>query len=110
MQASDARGRGRHRRGLIRTAFAVAGTPSLWATAVRQVRRTVTPGWWRRPPFVPRPDPGYLSFRLTTQYGRNDHAPDPDDVLNYLAWCRHWDGHRVRQRHGQRDRQRYQRR
>ena len=33
----------------------------------------------------------YLRFRLVTQYGDDEHAPEPDDVLNYLRWCRHWD-------------------
>jgi hypothetical protein len=51
----------------------------------------VVPGWWRRPPFVPRPDRAYLRFRLETQYGTGagDAAkPTADDVVSYLAWCR----------------------
>jgi hypothetical protein len=61
--------------------------PDLWATAVRQAFRLASPGWWRRPPFLPVPDAGYLRFRLETQYG-SDHEPEPGDVVTYLHWCR----------------------
>jgi len=72
----------------VRIAVAVAARPSLWPTAMRQVRRTAPPGWWRHAPFLPVPSGSYLRFRLITQYGSVDHPPVPDDVLNYLAWCR----------------------
>jgi hypothetical protein len=71
-----------------RIAVAVAARPSLWPTALRQVRRTAPPGWWRHAPFLPVPSGPYLRFRLVTQYGSVDHPPAPDDVLNYLMWCR----------------------
>jgi hypothetical protein len=77
--------------GVLRIGLAVAGRPRLWATAVRQARRTATPGWWRRPPFLPVPSGDYLRFRMLTQYGETDRPADPDDVVNYLAWCREWD-------------------
>jgi len=72
---------------------AVAVHPELWATAVGQVFRLSPTGWWRRAPFVPRPDPAYVRFRITTQHGGDpaadvDAAPDPHDVVEYLAWCR----------------------
>ena len=44
--------------------------------------------WWRRPPFLPVPDPAYLAFRLETQYGAPDARPLPADVVAYLRWCR----------------------
>ncbi|MCU1496538.1 MAG: hypothetical protein JWM47_491 [Acidimicrobiales bacterium] len=66
---------------------AVLRRPSLWAVAIEQVFRLARPGWWRRAPFVPLPDPDYLRFRLETQYG-SDHDPEPQDVIAYLAWCR----------------------
>jgi hypothetical protein len=78
---------------VIRAVLAVAGRPSLWPTAVRQVRRLTPPRWWRRRPFLPLPDRAYLEFRLLTQYGDARHHPDPRDVLNYLAWCKRWDQH-----------------
>ncbi|MFM2181784.1 MAG: hypothetical protein RJB61_78 [Actinomycetota bacterium] len=80
----------------VRSAFtvvrAVVVHPSLWATAVRQWRRTTPPGWWRRRPFLPVPAGDYLRFRLVTQYGSDDHPVAVDDVLNYLAWCKRNDG------------------
>lgn len=68
--------------------LAVIVRPSLWAVAVRQVIRLAPPGWWRRAPFLPLPDADYLHFRLTTQYGDPEHAPEPADLVSYLRWCR----------------------
>ncbi|HWC39638.1 MAG TPA: hypothetical protein VG476_13965, partial [Acidimicrobiales bacterium] len=67
---------------------AVARRPRLWPTAAIEVARLARPGWWRRWPPVPLPDPAYLAFRLETAYGdtRADHVAD--DVVEYLAWCR----------------------
>ena len=63
--------------------------PDLWATALRQARLLARPGWWRRPPFLPVPDPDYLWFRLLTAYGGDGTAaPDPSDLVAYLRWCR----------------------
>jgi len=76
---------------VISVALAVLRRPGLWPAALRAARRTATPGWWRRPPFLPVPSGPYLRFRLVTQYGETDRQPDPVDVLNYLAWCRDWD-------------------
>jgi len=70
------------------TAWAVLRRPSLWATAVHQVRVLAPRGWWRRRPWLPVPDPDYLRFRLVTQYGDPEHAPEPGDVVAYLHWCR----------------------
>ena len=72
----------------VRCAAAVAKRPSLWATAIHQVRVTAPTGWFRRPPFLPLPTGDYLQFRLITQYGRADHRIDTADVVNYLAWCK----------------------
>jgi hypothetical protein len=77
----------RGRRWLVGTVAAVAARPTLWATAVGQVRRLAAPGWWRRRPFLPLPDPDYLRFRLTTAYG-DDRRPEPEDVVTYLQWCK----------------------
>jgi len=67
---------------------AVLVRPRLWGTALRQAGRLAAPGWWRRAPFLPVPDPAYLAFRMETQYGSADHEPDPDDLVAYLEWCR----------------------
>ena len=67
----------------------MAGHPSLWATGVRQVTVLARPGWWRRAPFLPVPDDGYLRFRLETAYGGlGDRPLEPDDLVAYLRWCR----------------------
>ncbi|MBI2168970.1 MAG: hypothetical protein HYU28_05655 [Actinobacteria bacterium] len=71
---------------------AVLRHPSLWATAFTQIFRCARRGWWRRPPFLPRPDQDYLRFRLQTAYG-GDPPPGalrPDDVVTYLRWCREY--------------------
>lgn len=75
----------------VRIAAAVAGRPRLWPTAVVAMRRTASPGWWRRRPFLPVPSGEYLEFRLVTQYGDPRARPEPRDVVNYLTWLRQWD-------------------
>ena len=70
---------------------ALAERPSLWGTALRQAGRLAQPRWWRRPPFLPLPDPEYLAFRLETQYGAAGHDPEPADLVTYLEWCRDQD-------------------
>ena len=57
------------------------------AVALRQLTRLARPGWWRRAPFLPVPDAGYLAFRWSTAYGAGA-SPRPSDVLAYLRWCR----------------------
>ncbi len=70
-----------------RAAGALGREPRLWPTALGQAGRLARPGWWRRPPFLPVPDAEYVRFRLDTQYGCGS-APDPDDLVTYLRWCR----------------------
>lgn len=77
--------------GGIATVGAIARRPRLWSTAVRQVRKLAPIGWWRRPPFLPVPAKDYLAFRTVTQYGEIGRSPSPEDVVDYLAWCREWD-------------------
>jgi hypothetical protein len=69
-------------------ARAVAGRPRLWPVAAMVAWRLAGPGWWRRWPPVPRPDPAYLRFRLQTAYGDPSARPVPADVVAYLEWCR----------------------
>jgi hypothetical protein len=75
---------------LATVAGAVLRHPSLWPTAVRQVRRSARRGWWRRPPFLPLPSAEYVRYRLLTHYGEGASAPTADDVVRYLRWCRDW--------------------
>ncbi len=72
----------------LKVAWLVAKRPRLWPTAVGQVFRLSRPGWWRRWPPLPAPDPSYLRFRLQTQYGDPEREPEPADVVAYLHWCR----------------------
>lgn len=76
---------------MIRAALAVIARPRLWATAIRQCRRTAPPGWWKRRPFLPVPGGEYLRFRMITQYGDAQRQPEPADVVSYLEWCRQWE-------------------
>jgi hypothetical protein len=71
-----------------RAVVAVAARPALWATAAVEVLRLAPVGWWRRRPFLPLPDTGYLRFRLKTQYGDAAHVPEPHDLVTWLRWCR----------------------
>jgi hypothetical protein len=80
---------------VVRAGVAVAVRPRLWPTAVRQVFVLARPGWWRTAPYLPRPDPTYLRFRLQTMYGGTGlldggAGPRADDVITYLEWCRSW--------------------
>ena len=69
----------------------VAARPRLWGTAARQLFVLAAPGWWRRWPPIPLPDPAYLRFRLQTAYGDPERDPEPKDLVTYLNWC-----HRMR--------------
>ncbi|MFM8304205.1 MAG: hypothetical protein ACKOA9_07920 [Actinomycetota bacterium] len=71
-----------------RAVWAVVLRPALWTTALRQSRRLARSGWWRRAPFLPAPDPGYLRFRMEAQYGSPTQRPRPADLLTYLELCR----------------------
>ena len=77
--------------GGVRTVGAIARRPRLWSTAARQARKLAPTGWWRRPPFLPVPAKDYVAFRIVTQYGEIGRSPSPEDVVDYLAWCRQWD-------------------
>ena len=72
-----------------RAATALLRRPTLWPTAASQAFRLAAPGWWRRSPHLPIPDPDYLRFRLQTQYGDPEREPEPDDLLTYLHWVKH---------------------
>lgn len=72
--------------------LAILARPALWGTTLVQWRRLTPRDWWRCAPFLPLPDPGYLRFRLMTQYGYELSATTPaalaTDVVTYLEWCR----------------------
>jgi hypothetical protein len=72
---------------------AVLVRPDLWPVAAAQALRLAPPGWWRRRPFLPLPDPDYVRFRLQTAYGTGGR-PTAGDVVAYLRWCREFPRHR----------------
>jgi len=71
----------------MRAGGSVLARPWLWPTAVRQLVRVARPGWWRRAPFFPVPEPNYVRFRLDTAYG-SDAEPRGEHLVSYLEWCR----------------------
>ena len=85
MSSNDRRNR---RTWWLPVVVAVARSPRLWGTAVRQAARLAPSGWWRRPPFLPLPDGDYLRFRVQTMYGGAAGSPRADDVITYLWWCK----------------------
>lgn len=74
----------------LRTAVkAVVPHPELWPVAVVVAARLAPKGWWRRWPPSPWPDEDYWRFRMQTAYGgEGDGTPTPDDVVDFLQWCR----------------------
>ena len=62
--------------------------PSLAWEAIRLAAATAAPGWFRKAPFVPRPEPGYLDWRMLTAYGRPDSTPTEREVEEFLRWRR----------------------
>jgi hypothetical protein len=72
---------------VLAVVIAVGRRPSLWVIAIRQMLLLAPRGWIRRFPFLPLPSQDYLAFRSVTQYGKGDHPPRPQDVVEYLTWC-----------------------
>jgi hypothetical protein len=68
--------------------LAVVVRPRLWPVAALEMGRLARPGWWRRWPPLPWPDPEYLAFRMVTAYGDAGATPDAADLVAYLEWCR----------------------
>jgi hypothetical protein len=65
---------------------AVMARPSLWGAALGATFALARRGWWRHPPFLPVPDPGFLRWRIATTYGSGEQQIAPDDLLSYLQW------------------------
>lgn len=71
-----------------RAAVAVLRRPRLWGVAAGAALTARRRGWWRRPPFLPLPDAGYLAWREHTAYGDGVRS-EPEavaDLLAYLEW------------------------
>ena len=81
-------------RTLIRAVSVVVLHPSLWVTAVRELRLFTPRRWWSQRPFLPLPDSALLRFRMVTAYGDAEARFLADDLITWLRWCRAW--HRQR--------------
>jgi hypothetical protein len=68
--------------------LAVIRRPSLWGTALGTIAALAPDGWWRRPPFLPIPDPALVGWRLTTAYGSAEADLAVGDLVSYLEWRR----------------------
>ncbi len=80
--------------GAVPVVRVLARRPDLWITAARVSRSLVGRQWWRRPPYLPVPDRGWLHFRLITAYGNDGSGPmRPADVVAWLEWCRRFPDH-----------------
>jgi hypothetical protein len=71
--------------------LAVVRRPDLWATAARTAIELSPTRWWRRAPYLPLPDDGWMHFRLETAYGGDGTGPmRPEDLVTFLEWKRHF--------------------
>lgn len=67
-------------RALVNPRLAVDLLRTAWAFRRR--------GWYRRPPFLPLPDPTYLRWRMYTAYGDEAAVPPVRDVIGFARWRR----------------------
>lgn len=64
----------------------VARHPGLWPEVVRVLVAVSPDGWWRTFPFVPRVEPGYARWRISTAYGTETESATGEDLISYLRW------------------------
>lgn len=62
--------------------------PELWGTVFYQIYLLIPNRWWTKPPFLPLPTKEYINFRLLTAYGSQEGSIDPQDLVDYLQWCK----------------------
>lgn len=67
-------------RALINPRLALDLTRTVWAFRARN--------WWRKPPFLPLPDPTYLKWRMYTAYADEHAVPPVEDVIRFARWRR----------------------
>lgn len=61
--------------------------PALGAALLRVAWRFRRRQWYRRPPFLPLPDPTYVRWRMLTAYGDENAVPPADDLARYARWA-----------------------
>lgn len=70
----------------LRLLLALARRPDLWGEGLRTMIAVAPTGWWRRPPFIPIPDPAYMQWRLATAHGEASSPLEPGELIHYLEW------------------------
>jgi hypothetical protein len=68
--------------------LAVGRRPDLWGEGVRALLAVARRDWWRRAPFLPRPDQSYTAWRLATAHGSPNTNIEPGELISYLEWRR----------------------
>ena len=71
-----------------RLALRAAVRPRLALDLLRTAWAFRRRGWWRGPPFRPRPDRTYLGWRMYTAYADESAVPPADDVVRFARWRR----------------------
>jgi len=67
-------------RALVNPRLAVDLLRTAWAFRRRD--------WWRKAPFLPLPDRGYLKWRMYTAYADENAVPPAEDVVRFARWRR----------------------
>jgi hypothetical protein len=67
-------------RGLLNPRLGLDLVKAAWAFRQRD--------WWKRPPFLPLPDPPYLRWRMYTAYADENAVPPLDDIIRFARWRR----------------------
>jgi hypothetical protein len=67
-------------------ALRAAARPELALALLGVAWRFRARDWYRRPPFLPVPDPTYLRWRMYTAYGAADAMPPTHDIERYALW------------------------
>lgn len=65
---------------------AVLRRPRLWGEAVRTLLAVASRRWWRRPPFLPIPDPDYAAWRVATAHGDASIPLEATELVHFLEW------------------------
>lgn len=68
--------------------MAVGRRPELWGEGVRALIAVAPRHWWKKPPYMPRPDDAYMSWRTATAQGSADAGIQPAELVAYLRWRR----------------------
>lgn len=72
----------------LRLAWHAVVHPSLARDLLRVAWRFRPRDWYKRPPFLPLPDPTYVAWRMYTAYGDRHAVPPLDDIERYARWTR----------------------